>query len=331
MTEQGDSPAAAELKKYKYSIDNVGSQVDAFTKTTKAISEYSARTFGQSMKLLILGDKTVPEKPQYPKEVNEMNKAIWSKEYDQYLKRQDKYDENKAKVFAIVLAQCDKPMRNTVESATEFKGVEAAVDVVGLIRIIKDIAFDANDKKYASMQATMAWCNLVKATQREDEDLIDYYKRFISLIEMVERSYGQIAPEEIAKKSNKYTKNPGAVLSIERSRMLAYMFMNGANKRLFGYMLRSLENNFALGTDLYPATMEDALQVLTLSCENITRKKSKGGADNGDPAMAFVQGTNVKCWKCGKEGHIKINCPEAATQNSHVQVGTQEETMSWTS
>jgi hypothetical protein len=39
----------------------------------------------------------------------------WSKDYDIYIKKKTKYDEEKAKVFDIILGQCDEPMQNKVE------------------------------------------------------------------------------------------------------------------------------------------------------------------------------------------------------------------------
>ena len=92
---------------------------------------------------------------------------------------------------------CDKPMQNQVESHPD--DAMADHDMVTLLRIIKDAAYDANDRKYPSMQAARAWKNLAFCRQGENESLLDFYTRFISLIEMVERSYGPVAPEEIAK------------------------------------------------------------------------------------------------------------------------------------
>jgi hypothetical protein len=36
----------------------------------------------------------------------------WSKDYDVNIKKKTKYDKEKEKVFAIILGQFDKPMKN---------------------------------------------------------------------------------------------------------------------------------------------------------------------------------------------------------------------------
>ena len=40
--------------------------------------------------------------------------------------------------------------------------------------MVKDVAFDLNDKKYPHMQATHAWKQLVVIQQQDEEDLVDY-------------------------------------------------------------------------------------------------------------------------------------------------------------
>jgi hypothetical protein len=316
MAEHSDK-SKAELEKHMYCMAEVGRQADQYAKSTKAIAEYVGRVYGQEMRSLVLsGTESVPKEPVYPSTGTNMEKAVWSKKYDLFLKKEEKYLDYKAKVFTIIMGQCNKPMRNMVESASGFAAVETAYDVAGLLRIIKDIAFNANDKKFAPMQAAVAWRSLTRAWQQEGEDLVDYYKRFISLVELVERSYGKVAPEEAAKKNEKeYKKNPVATVDIERGRMLAFMFMDGANKKLYGSLVRGLENDHALGAVLYPDTVEDALQVLTLHSEHGLRKVGKGKQlDEGlEMSMSQVAKKKGKCWKCGKAGHVKKDCPEGGT------------------
>ena len=50
----------------------------------------------------------------------------------------------------------------------------------------------------------------------------------------------------------------------ERNKMLAYMFLDGADKTMFGYLVKNMGNDYALGNDTYPEDVESALQVLLL-------------------------------------------------------------------
>ena len=114
MTESKGKPVQApkygiaELDGYVYLLALVSMQVDKYTKTTKAIAEYVGREFGQEMRMLVLkGTDGAPKEPQYPEgdQVTEKDKAIWSKEYNVYVKQRQLYKSDKAKVFTIVLGQ----------------------------------------------------------------------------------------------------------------------------------------------------------------------------------------------------------------------------------
>ena len=117
------------------------------------------------------------------------------------------------------------------------------------------------------MQAVNAWKNLAKVWQQEDESLVDYYKRFMGMVEMVERTYGKVAPVVIAKKNPKYSMQASKILDEERDKMLTFLFMDGARKKQYGFLLKDLSNDCAVGNMNYPDSVEDGLQVLTLYAE----------------------------------------------------------------
>ena len=71
-------------------------------------------------------------------------------------------------------------------SASNYEELDEASDVVELSCMIKDVAFDLNDKKYPPMQAATAWKNLCLVKQKDNEELLDCHKRFVALLEIVE-------------------------------------------------------------------------------------------------------------------------------------------------
>ena len=76
-------------------------------------------------------------------------------------------------------------------------------------------------------------------------------------------TYGEIAPLVITKKNMiAYGKDPDGNLLAEKNWMLACLFMDGANKKIFGYLLKSMSNNHALGTEKHPEDVKTALQVM---------------------------------------------------------------------
>ena len=167
MESEDKEKKTTELKAHVYGVANAGKQVDEYTRTTKAIGEHVGRLFGKEMKNLVVhGQETVPVKPAYPGESGSAEaKAVWSKEYDRYLKNVDLYDLNKAKVFEIVLKQCTKVVKNKIEGTTDFATIESNVDVVAFLQKIKDVAYGANEKLYSHLQAVESLTQLAKIRQ----------------------------------------------------------------------------------------------------------------------------------------------------------------------
>jgi hypothetical protein len=66
----------------------------------------------------------------------------WSKNYDVFIKKKTKYDDEKAKVFAIILSCCNEPMKNNVEGHPTYVQMEQDCDVAALLKVIKASAFD---------------------------------------------------------------------------------------------------------------------------------------------------------------------------------------------
>ena len=95
-------------------------------------------------------------------------------------------------------------VKNKVESNTAYEQVELNYDVVELLRIIKEIAFKSRDKKYNYWSAFFALKGVINIRQDEHENLTAYYKRFINAIDVCERQFGPVIPQEIVNKMEDY-------------------------------------------------------------------------------------------------------------------------------
>ena len=285
-----------ELKEWEYDLTE-GQQAYKYDAVSKKIGECVGRVYSKEMKILVVsGKEATLVKPTYPSgdAATEAEKAIWSKEYDSYMKKKDKYDNDKASTYEVVWKQCTKEMKNRIEKLGNYESIEADNNVIDLLGAIKVQVFDANEKKNPSLRMVLAWKKLSSCRQYENEDLIDYYRRFVGMIEMVELSHGNIKPNDNEDK--------------ERSKFIAMMFLEGVDKKQYGYLLKDLETDCSLGKkEVYPESIEDALQVLIMYSEKALKKKKK--ELNKDPvAASFVQVR--KCWECGSEDHVKKECPQ---------------------
>ena len=97
-------------------------------------------------KLVLQLEESEPEEPEHPLMTTDKDKAIWSKKCDMCLKKLERHEDQKSKVFTIVVGQCSKPMKNRVESGSGFIEAEKASDIVKLLRTIGDIAFESIEK-----------------------------------------------------------------------------------------------------------------------------------------------------------------------------------------
>jgi Zinc knuckle len=332
--------ADEDLKTQMYAFAKTGEQADGYTKTTKAIGEYVGKTYGHEMNILVMQlTETQLVAPTLADEASRQAELLWSKNYDIYLKKKDRYEEQKAKVFALILGQCELPVKNLVESQDDYDTVAMGSDVIALLKMIKEAVFGSNDKKYPPRQAARAWLQLIGAKQQPEESLVAYYKRFVSLVERVETTYGSIAPTAVAEKDPKYaSRTAGDLTKLAREQMVASMFMDGAHHG-FKPLMRDLENDFALGSALYPGTMSETLQVMTVYAEqplykSIMKKTRKSKDDDEAPELSFAQMNKKEmmkrglCFKCGKQGHRAKECPETEQQNVREEQ-QHAQTFSW--
>ena len=118
--------AIAELKGWYYDLTDVKFGYK-YEETTKKVGEYVGRADSKEMKQLVVSSKeTIITKPAYPTgdEVTEEKKVIWGKEYDPYIKRNTKYDQDKAKTYEVVWGRCTKAMKNRIEKLGSYESIE---------------------------------------------------------------------------------------------------------------------------------------------------------------------------------------------------------------
>jgi hypothetical protein len=160
-------------------VAEVGKRADEYAQTTKAIAEHVGRVHGHEMKQLVLkGEESKFKEPEYPDAKTsgdiERDRAIWSKQYDMFvLKKEEKYKEQKAKVFSLVIGQCEKAVKNHVENDSGYEKAENENDVVALLQMIKkNVAYNANVRKYPAEQPGRVWLQYIKRTLKTSRTTI---------------------------------------------------------------------------------------------------------------------------------------------------------------
>ena len=224
-----DSEAVDKIEELKGWYHDLTDAKNAYKceETAKKIREYVGGIHSKEMKALVVSAKeTIIAEPECPtgQNVMEEKKAIWGKEYDLHIKRNEKCDQDKAKAFEVVWGRCTEAMKNRIEKLGTYETIEETNDIIELMKAIKVQVFDANEKKHPSLRVVLTWRKLCSCRQYEDEDLIDYCQRFVGVVEMVELSYGGLKPKDDD--------------TSERRKFISMMFVDGVDKKQCGSSLK---------------------------------------------------------------------------------------------
>jgi hypothetical protein len=124
---------------------NTKDQADMYLRTTEAIADYVGVEYGRDMRMLVKRSNEViftePEDPATRSGGTGVSMEKYKAELNLYHKESKQYKENKSKVFVIILGQCTLVVKSKLENDEEFEQLELKDDVVGLLEMLKQMAF----------------------------------------------------------------------------------------------------------------------------------------------------------------------------------------------
>jgi len=303
--------AIEELKANVYTF-GTAQQGNLFSKVNTAIGDYCGREHGKPMKLLFEGKESPPKEPTRPTEapdkMDPWDREVYRRELDQWIKLKQVYKENKGVVFLIIMGQCSLAMRNKIESSSEYSTLDANDDVIGLLKMIKDLTFTTTSAQYKYWKLFQNLKNTMLCRQFEHESLSVFYKRWKTNIDVVESLWGGFVPTKLESGEDKDT---------ERDKFLACVFLGSLCIKKYGKATDDLNNDFLDGNDNYPPSAEEAMSRLSyrMDRDNKFNKNPRVPNDSSDGTIetSFAQEGGKKnkqrCHKCGGKGHYANQCP----------------------
>ena len=286
-------------------VYGMSSQGDKYSKTTEVIGDYVGVKFNKAMRTMVRSGKELkPKKPKKPEgKISEIDMKEYDKMFGRYLDKVDKHEEFKSKVFVIILGQCMLSMKNKVESTSGYEKLEEADDAIGLLKVIKNLAYSTSKVQYVHWTVCTSMRRWVTTRQYKDENLVAFYKRFMSALDVVESQWGKMVPGKIVKDKSSNDEEEG-------KKFKACVFLAGVDRKRYGRMIDELNNAYVAGNDMYPTTVEGALTMLSYYKDS-GRKVNRSDGD-GDPSeVSFLQKRKgVVCYRCGKQGHYANECEE---------------------
>jgi hypothetical protein len=171
-------------------------------------------------------------------------------------------------------AWCLLEVRDKLEASDEWNRVQNEQSLHDLITKIEKICVGFDDHKQEVFNLVQALKTLFLYTQTEKESVDEYGSNFKSLWDTVEAFGGSPGIHQglvnglLA--SPGQVRNPNSITDAEETAAeeevadaaKAALLISGADKRRYGRLKEQLANNYLLGTDQYPDTLEKASRIL---------------------------------------------------------------------
>ena len=225
-----------------------------FQLTVNKIAEYVQTEYGGDMWTLITTQTECrPTEPEEPR-VTRGAAASWEVDkyklkYSQYLKKEEQYDRDKAKTFAVVYGQATTGMKNRLRSYTDHADMSRNANVTKLLDRLKKLMLreDTDQDEFCAILLSMM--KLIRCSQGSKELLDGFYLRWNTQVEVLETKWGPFAP----------SKNTSVA---DQDRFKARMFLHSLDPHRYGKILTHLHNSFVMGNKkVYPETPDEAYKM----------------------------------------------------------------------
>jgi hypothetical protein len=118
-------------------------------------------------------------------------------------------------------------------------------------------------------------------------------------------------------------------------KFLAALMLNGANRDKYGELRRGMAENYMTGTSNYPESTEAVLRILNayvllVGWNGCIKQEARNPSDKG-AMFAQLSGddswkADITCFGCGKQGHLKRECPNKKDKDQiHANIVEEED------
>jgi hypothetical protein len=243
----------------KFSPHGIGRDKQAVTYDTVRdhIAQYIQKTYEHGQDIAVsLRDLTkkelsslTPERGQSSladaanKITQQAGMDIWFQaELERYLDRVDTLEQNMHKAYALIFSTyCNKTMQNRIEEHPDFEST-IRDDPIELLEKIKVLMYDPIRAKYPYASLTEALIRLMNIKQFEQEQLLDYIKRFKQFRDITKSHVGTDMLDKFVENTREYREETGTenkkVMKAEAfNKWMAYLLIRNSDQAKYGSLM----------------------------------------------------------------------------------------------
>ena len=185
----------------------------------------------------------------------------YQEELRRYLDRKEILTENMKKAYTMIFSNyCTKTMQQRVEEHPKYKS-EIEDDPIKLLEVISSSTHDPIRAQYPFISMTDSILRLLNIKQHDEEDLVDYVKRFKQQRDIVKNQIGTRFLDYFFENTQEFksanTSEQTAIKAKAFEYYCAYLLMRGANRNKYGSLMKGFVNQFSLGNDQYPSQLPE--------------------------------------------------------------------------
>ena len=184
------------------------------------------------------------------------DKKIFRKsQIDKYRKRKATYQENKGKIYLVIIGQCTYAMIRKLKGDSNFDLIEHNSDMMRLLGMIKKLAFKEETQQYLFQSLHVALRRFYTTYQRDGTTMEQYYVHFMNQRNVVEHYGGNLGDHKGLMK-HCLDKKPAGTTDAEtalnkreakkesKEAYMAIAFISGASRIKYGRLIEELENSY---------------------------------------------------------------------------------------
>ena len=350
---KGDTP---DMNGHVYQTFNESDDKRQFGKTTEALGLWinmNTKNSGDLMTLHAdLKDPTAaitrPENLDTANASDPIEQLLWKESVKDYITRRRSLVDNLWAVHSVIWGQCSPTMKAKLMSIPHYKTHSRTCNCVWLLQQIKAVMYKFEGQRDIFLAMGEARSTLDRCKQQPHETNAVYFDQFKLLIDAFEHYGGTIGGDQglIDSLTNDTDAgHPGptptgsdaaevrawilldarykkGVLKQCRDQTLAMLYLRTVDRKKYGNLWISLQNQHSRGNPQYPKDLSAAYSMVATHKSKQPARSPCPPSNDASTGLSFLQSTAVPgvdgvthatttCYRCNTKGHFASSCPSA--------------------